>query len=110
MTRNWAELFGEQLARLRKAKNLKQHELEERIGTSQQYVSHLETAFSSPAFDMLPKIADALDVPVMELFFVEGLNNDEAVLRGRIENLLARCDEKQLRKFYRLLLVCLGDP
>jgi hypothetical protein len=50
-----------------------------------------------------------LDVSVMDLFFVEGLDDNEEALRRRIKTVLARCDEKQLRKFYRLLLVCLGD-
>jgi transcriptional regulator with XRE-family HTH domain len=107
MRRDWAKLFGKQLAKLRKAKGLKQHQLEEKIGSGPQYVSHLETGRSKPGFENIFELAEALDVSPMELFFVEGLDDKKEVLRRRIEELLNRCDEKQLRKVYRLILVSL---
>ena len=107
MRRDWPKLFGKQLARLRKAKGFKQHELEEKIGSGPQYVSHLETGTSKPSLDNILQLAEALNVSPMEMFFVEGLDDKKETLRKRIESLLDRCDEKQLRKVYRLLLVSL---
>ncbi len=107
MRRDWAKLFGKQLAKLRKAKGLKQHELEEKIGSGPQYVSHLERGRSKPGFENIFQLAEALDVSPMELFFVEGLDDKKEALRKRIEELLDQCDEKQLRKLYRLILVSL---
>lgn len=107
MRRDWAKLFGRQLARVRRAKGVKQHELEDKIGSGPQYVSHLETGRSKPSFDNIFEIADALDGSAADLFFLDGLDDRKEALRRRIENLLERCDEKQLRKIYRLILVSL---
>ena len=107
MRRDWGKLFGKQLAKLRKAKGLKQHELEEKIGSGPQYVSHLETGTSKPSLDNIFQLAEALNVSPMELFFVEGLDEKKEILHRRIEHVLDGCDEKQLRKLYRLMLVSL---
>ena len=110
MSRDWSELFRKQLARLREAQGLKQHELEERIGRGPQYVSHIETGAHKPGFEMIFEFAEGLNVSPMELFFMAGLDDDKEVLRRRIDKLLDRCDEEQLRKLYRLLLVSLERP
>jgi transcriptional regulator with XRE-family HTH domain len=109
MTRDRAKLFGKQLARVRRAKGLKQHELEERIGNGPQYVSHIETGRNKPGFDNIFELAEELDVSPMELFFAAGLDDNKEVLRKRIENFLNRCSEEQLRKIYRIMLVSLEE-
>lgn len=107
MRRDWAKIFGKQLATLRRAKGLKQHELEEKIGSGPQYVSHIETGRSKPGFDSIFELAEGLDSSPMELFFTTGLDDNKEALRKRIESLLNRCNEEQLRKIYRIMLVSL---
>jgi transcriptional regulator with XRE-family HTH domain len=107
MRRDRAKSFGKQLAKIRSAKRLKQHQLEDKIGRGPQYVSHLETGRSKPAFDNLFELAEALDVAPMDLFFLQGIDDDEATLRRRIDSLTKGCSADELRKIYRLLLVCL---
>lgn len=107
MKRDWTKLFGEQLARIRKAKGIKQHELEERIGRSAHYVSHLETGSSKPSFDNIFELAEGLRVSPMELFFAAGIDDSKDVIRKRIQDILDHCDEEQLRIAYRLLLISL---
>lgn len=107
MRRHWAKLFGKQLANVRRAKRIKQHELEDRIGRGTQYVSHLETGRSNPSFDNVFEIAEALDTSASDLFFVEGVDDRREILERRIRELLSGCDEKQLRKIYRLILTFL---
>jgi transcriptional regulator with XRE-family HTH domain len=107
MHRNWARLFGKQLARLRNAKKVKQHQLEDKIGRGAQYISHLETGRSKPGFNNVFELAEALDVSPMDLLFVHGLDDNADVLRKRIDTLVKTCSEDQLRKIYRILLVCL---
>jgi transcriptional regulator with XRE-family HTH domain len=107
MSRDWSELFRKQLATLREAKGLKQHELEEKIGRGPQYVSHIETGVHKPGFEMIFELAEGLDVSPMELFFMAGLDDNKQVLRRRIDSLLDRCDEEQLRRLFRLILVSL---
>jgi len=105
MSRDWAQLFRTQLARLRESKGLTQPGLSEKIGRGQQYVGHIETGVHQPAFEMIFELAEGLDVSAMELFFADGLDDDKATLRRRIDTCLDRCDEEQLRRIYRLILV-----
>lgn len=107
MRRHWAKLFGKQLANVRKAKRVKQHELEDKIGSGPQYISHLETGRSKPGFDNIFEIAEALGSSASDLFFLDGLDDRKEVLQRRIQDVLGGCDERQLRKIYRLILIAL---
>lgn len=107
MPRDWAKLFGKQLANVRNAKRVKQHELEDKIGRGAQYISHLETGINKPGFDNIFEIAEALDSSPADLFFVEGVDDRREVLQRRIQELLSARDEEQLRKIYRLILTFL---
>lgn len=107
MARDWAKIFGRQLSKVRRAKGLKQHEVEDRIGSGPQYLSHLETGTSKPSFDNIFELAEALDTSAADLFFVEGVDDKREIIRRRIHELLERCDENSLRKIYRLILVAL---
>jgi len=111
MTSRAGDLFRERLALLRKAKGLTQQELERRIGkleTEAGYISRVETGgIETPPFEVIDKIANELDVEVVELFFGEGLDADAEQLRESISELLASQDAAQLRKIYRLILVSL---
>lgn len=103
-----SKLFRERLRMLRESKGLSQGTVEERIGKEANYISRVETGrIDTPPIEVLGQIAEALDVPVNELFFFEGLDDNAQALRGRIQELLANSDVKQLRRFYRLLLVSL---
>lgn len=108
MSQDWSVLFRKQLARLREAKGLSQVELSEMIGAGQQYVGHVETGrIETPPLKKMKKLANALNVSVGDLFFVDGLDDNPEVLRSRIHALAASEDVNQLRKFYRLMLVSL---
>ena len=54
--------LGEVISEIRKDKGIKQKELEEIIGVAKGTFSNYETGRFSPSYDMLKKIADALDV------------------------------------------------
>lgn len=111
MTLNAGELFRDRLALLRKAKGLTQQELERRIGkleTEAGYISRVETGgIETPPFEVVDRIAQELDVEVVELFFGEGLDKSAEQLRESISAVLATQDVAQLRKIYRLILVTL---
>ena len=105
------EVFRERLALLRKAKGLTQQELERRIGkleTEAGYISRIETGvIDTPPFEVIDKIAQELEVDVLELFYGYGLDQNAEQLRESISRLLASQDAPQLRKIYRLILVSL---
>jgi transcriptional regulator with XRE-family HTH domain len=104
-----AERFRERLAALRKIRRVTQEDLEARIGKSQSekgYISRLETGgIETPPFEMIQKIADALQFDVIEFFFAEGLHESPEELVKSINELLPTEDVEQLRKIYRLILV-----
>jgi len=111
MSLSAGQLFRERLVLLRKAKGLTQQDLERRIGkleTEAGYISRVETGgIEPPPFEVIDKIAQELEVDVLELFFGEGLDQNAEQLRESISKLLASQEATQLRKIYRLILVSL---
>ena len=59
---------GEQIASLRKNKNLTQAELGERLNISAQAVSKLERGESMPEISLLPDLASALETTIDNIF------------------------------------------
>ncbi len=98
--------FRARLVLLRSARGLKQEDLSERIGKAYNYISRLETGrIKTVPYDVLAKLALALDVTVDDLLFVEGCNESPEEIKARIDRWLENLDAKKLREYYRLLLV-----
>jgi transcriptional regulator with XRE-family HTH domain len=105
-----AKLFRERLRQLRESKGLTQGQLEERIGKEANYITRVETGrIDTPPLDGISRIARELDVSMSDLFFFHGLDDDVETLRARIHELAKTQDVKQLRKYYRLMLVSRED-
>ena len=64
---NYKKKFGKHLQVLRKKRNYTQWKLAEIIGVDSKYLSRLESGYSSPSFDMLQKLAEALKVAIVEI-------------------------------------------
>jgi transcriptional regulator with XRE-family HTH domain len=60
--------FGRRLRQLRRQKDMTQEQLAEAVGVSVEFLSNLERGINAPSFETLEKLAQALSVPVMELF------------------------------------------
>ncbi len=60
--------FGKRLRKLRRNSDITQEELAEKIGMSSNFISQLERGINAPSFEVLAKLAAALQVPVRELF------------------------------------------
>lgn len=78
------QLFGEKLMQLRVQQNLSQIELARRAAlTSRGYVSNLETGRKIPAPDLVPLLADILEVTsdylLRDTIPVQLMNSDEQV-------------------------------
>lgn len=54
--------FGKRLEEIRKERNIKQQELADYVGTSQQTISNYENGINKPSVELLLKIIDVLDV------------------------------------------------
>jgi transcriptional regulator with XRE-family HTH domain len=106
MSSDDAKLFRERLRMLRESKALTQSQLEEKIGRERNYITRVETGrIDTPPLDGISKIAKGLDVSMSDLFFLDGIDDNAEMLRGRINALVQTSDVKQLRKYYRLMLV-----
>jgi transcriptional regulator with XRE-family HTH domain len=105
-----AKLFREHLRVLRETRGLSQSDLEERIGKEENYITRVETGrIDTPPIDVTARIARALDVSMSDLYFFEGIDDSADALRARIHRLAETMDVKQLRKYYRLMLVSRED-
>jgi transcriptional regulator with XRE-family HTH domain len=60
--------LGEEIASLRKKKNLTQLDLSVEIGVDKQSITRIEKGHTNPTSLTLLKISKALDVPVSKLF------------------------------------------
>lgn len=60
--------FGRRLRQIRLEKGLTQEELGQLTNLTAVHISNLERGVSAPSFDSLEMIAEALDVPVCDLF------------------------------------------
>ncbi|MCG8608731.1 helix-turn-helix domain-containing protein [bacterium] len=61
-------LFGRRVRSLRKLRDLTQEELAEATSLSAEYVSKVERGLASPSFDVIAKLASALQVDPSALF------------------------------------------
>lgn len=81
------KILGENIKRLRKARNLKQDELAELIGLEIKSLSLIETGKGFVSAKTLEKLASVLNVPASELFENQNNNNADLLYSGIIKNL-----------------------
>jgi transcriptional regulator with XRE-family HTH domain len=103
-----AEALLEKLAHrvrlLRERKGLTQEEFAQRCGISVSFASLLERGRRSPSYETLIQVADALELPVAELFRdMGGATQDEPYL-GRLTDFAraARLSRQQVDKLIQL--------
>ncbi len=63
--------FGKRVQTLRFAAKMTQEHLANGVGVTVESISNIERGIYGPSFDNLEKIADALNVPVENLFAFE---------------------------------------
>ena len=92
-------MIGERLRTIRESKNLSQGDIEKRTGLIRCYTSRVENGHTVPSIETLAKYAQALDIPLYQIFYdgeeapkkIKGLDLDGAKLssseRREIESL-----------------------
>ncbi len=73
--------IAERVKKLRKEKKISQEELASMIDKSTETVSHIERAIFLPRLETAQEIADALDVPLYELFIYDVPETDKAKIK-----------------------------
>lgn len=81
--------FGERIRFLRTVANLSQRQLAEKIGVSEVYVGKMERGKSSPSFDVIDRLCQALDTtPAIVFLFDEFEASPNAAATSASENSL----------------------
>ncbi len=65
-------MIGERLRTIRESKNLSQGDIEQRTGMLRCYTSRVENGHTVPSLDTLAKYAQALEIPMYQLFYDGG--------------------------------------
>ena len=67
MQKDFYKILGANIKQRRKALQMTQQELADKIGISLNFMGKIEVAFSKPSLDTLIMIAEALDTTVSDL-------------------------------------------
>ncbi len=94
-------LLGRRIAKLRTKRHLTQEALAEMVERSPNHISKLEIATTNPSFDLLVKIARALNVEMHELFrFEDSASTKDAKIE--LEKLINSQDETAISLLYKI--------
>lgn len=97
---NYKEI-GKQIRCNRKKKKYTQSELAEKIGISDQHLSHIELARTKPSFSVLLAISRALEVDINCLIGRNGYMANQ-VLKGELAQLLEKATSSEVDLCLRL--------
>lgn len=87
MQNHICKILGDNIKRLRKARNLKQEELAELIGLEIKSLSLIETGKGFVSAKTLEKLASVLNVQASELFETQNNKDSELIYSSIIKNL-----------------------
>jgi transcriptional regulator with XRE-family HTH domain len=93
---------------LRKAAKLSLDKAGEKGGLSGKYWGEVERSEKSPTLEKVSAMAAALGVPIHALVQLEREEDEEKVLRKRIDSMLDDTNAKQLKRIYCYLLDTIG--
>ena len=96
------ELLGARIREIRKARQLSQERLAEKVGLEPKQISRIEGAKSSPSMDTLESIARELQVEMKDLLDYQHLKDEEPI-EDQALRILRMMDDKTKRLAIRLL-------
>lgn len=97
------KLFGMRIKDLRMVRKLSQEQLAKRADISSKYMSRIEMGQHYPSFDILKKLANALNVDLKDFFEFTHVGKNIKELRRIISELLKDADEERLRLVVKIL-------
>lgn len=89
--------FGKRIKELRESRGLTQEQLAEAVGLEYQTISRIETGYYFTSYENLIKFADALKIPMHELFNYTHMEDDVSKLKDTIMTNLETLTPKQLQ-------------
>lgn len=106
MTTKGDKTFGLRIKELREKKKFTQEQLAEILDIDSRSLSRIETGMSFTTIEKLKKLANALDVDIQDLFYVEQSSNKEELIL-KINTLLNSAQIDDLQKIYKIILTLL---
>lgn len=100
---NKRTLLGRRLRDIRKAKGWTQEELGSKADVSYKFIGEIERGLQNPSFDVLVKIADALEIELFELFRFEQENSSRKDIESHISKIMKGVSEDDLRRMFFVL-------
>lgn len=87
--------IGQRIRKFRKAYNLSQEQLAEKVGISTTHMSHIETGNTKLSLSVFAEIAKVLCVQTDELLYDIPQNN-KTVIKGEIEEIFNSCSVREM--------------
>ena len=88
--------IGQRIRKVRKAKDISQEELAEKVGISTTHMSHIETANTKLSLPVFVAISEALEIPADSLLYDESPNNINTSMQ-EISSIITSCPAKQAK-------------
>lgn len=95
-------LLGKRVREVRTKRNISQEKLAELSGISSRHISEMERGESNPSYQVLEKVAGALQVDLID-FFDYGHQKGPDELRKILSELIASFEGDKLRLAYRII-------
>ncbi|OFY70023.1 MAG: hypothetical protein A3G23_01200 [Bacteroidetes bacterium RIFCSPLOWO2_12_FULL_37_12] len=106
-----AHNIGDKIKEIRKAKNLSQEQVAEKIGIDRAQYSRVETAKSKPTLTTLEKIAEALEVDIIEFFKEDGNYDINSYKQSLVEKvkMIDQLDENMQQSIFSFVDVAIAN-
>ncbi len=102
MATEFSKLIGSRIKYFRNLRSMTQAELAEKIGIESSTLAHIEIGKNLPSTSRLPKIAQALEIEIFQLFIKNEVKTDSETIEA-INKLLKISNKTQLRLIYELI-------
>ena len=103
------KLIGKRIANARKAANLTQAKLSEKVGISEKYLSRIECGKQLPNIATVIKICDALCISADKLLSVSNTRASENIIQNVIEDFSPN-EQKQIAEIIKIIKEIKNQP
>ncbi len=100
---NQLQLFGKRVRAVRKAAKITQEQAAEAVRLNAKYLGEIERGEKRPSFETILALAKALHVSPVAFFQFDREEDDEKLLRRKIETLVHKCSPQHLQQVYRVV-------
>lgn len=94
-------LFAKKLKQIRKQRHLTLEKFSELVDISPNHISKLESARTFPSFQLISRIANALNIDIKELFDFDG-DKDEEYIKNEFVQMIKHSNPKYLNTLYKI--------